>query len=121
MMKLDEVRLKSRIQTAFFGTAIIAIIILHLVSQVAFFQSENLNADKLSPKSVEIKNQYETEKPDIATIPDTVPSVEQNDEQFEPKAVAKQPMVRQTVVRKKESRESKSERLRRLEKVLTGA
>jgi hypothetical protein len=120
-MKTEKVRLKSRIQTAFFGTAIIAIIILHFVSQFTFFQSENLEADKISPKSLEIKNQYETKKPDIATIPEIVPPVERDDEQLEPKAAAKQPVVRQTVVRKKESRESKSERLRRLEKVLTGA
>jgi len=97
-------------------TAIFAIIVLHFVSNFVFFQSENLRSEQTSLKtenaqSAEIKTEYETSNLGAKTIPASVSPIVP-----EPRSVA--PSRRTT--KKKESRETTAERLRRAEKILTG-
>lgn len=106
------------------GAAILAVIVLHFVSQFIFFQNEKLSPEieALSQQSVEIKAENEPDveietesgakKPEVAEVPDAAvsPTV-----QSEPKIIAPS-----RIVKKKETRETKAERLRRAEKFLTG-
>lgn len=106
------------------GAAILAIIILHFVSQFIFFQDEKPSPEieAISRQSVEIESENEpnleietkseARKPDVVTMPEKAPL----NVQPEPKIAPSQ----QTLIRKKEPRESKAERLRRAERLLTG-
>lgn len=106
------------------GAAILAIIVLHFVSQFIFFQSEKPSPEieAISRQSVEIESENdpnleieiesEAEKPDVVTMPEKAPP----NVQPEPKIAPPQP----TLIRKKEPRASKAERLRRAERLLTG-
>lgn len=111
------------------GAAIFAIIVLHFVFQFAFIQRENFRSalisiqpEPLKEKSVEIRIEENSSKLDVNTNKadenkskiDTISSSE---------TVAPQQseiVPSKTVVKKKETRETRAERLRRAEKVLTG-
>jgi cell division protein FtsN len=107
------------------GAAILAIIVLHFAAQFIFFQSEKPapEIEAISRQSVEIESEnqpgpeIETEsearKPDVVAMPEKAPL----NVQPEPKTA---PSQQQTLIRKKEPRESKTERLRRAERLLTG-
>ena len=112
------------------GAAILAIIILHFVSQITFLRNENLVSERASAKtenkqnneqinehineqSVEIKPEYEAKDSRILKAPaPLVPSNVQRNTENVPQRLA---------VKKKEPRESRAERLRRAERILTGA
>ena len=100
------------------GAAISALIVLHFVSQFIFFQNENVQDENISPKIengqiVEIKPEYESAKPDVVTIPKpTAPIIAQPERKTAPF---------RKVAKKKQRGESKAERLRRAERLLTGA
>jgi hypothetical protein len=100
------------------GAAISALIVLHFVSQFIFFQNEDVQNENISPKTeneqiVEIKPEYEPAKPDIVTIPKpTAPIIAQPERKAAPF---------RKVAKKKPRGESKAERLRRAERLLTGA
>lgn len=108
------------------GAAIFAIIVVHFVLQFTFIQSENFRSaltsippEPIKEKSVEIKTvndeiktNNEPIKLDIVTIPKTAAST------FPPPQ--RKTLISQTIVKKKEPRESRAERLRRAEKILTG-
>jgi cytoskeletal protein RodZ len=105
------------------GAAILAVIVLHFVSQFVFFQGENpapkieaINQPIAEIKSenapvAEIKTESEAKKPEIADAPDAIPPIVQPEPKNAPSRV---------VIKKKESRESRAERLRRAERILTG-
>ena len=111
-------KLTQRFPAIIGGAAISALIVLHFVSQFIFFQNENVQNENISPKTeneqiVEIKPEYEPAKPDIVTIPKpTAPIVAQPERKTAP--------IRK-VAKKKQRGESKAERLRRAERLLTGA
>jgi type IV secretory pathway VirB10-like protein len=100
------------------GAAISALIVLHFVSQFIFFQNESVPDENTMPKIeneqvFEIKPESEPIKPSVVVSPKrpaTAPII-----QPEPKAAP----VRKTI-KKKEPVESKTERLRRAERILTG-
>jgi type IV secretory pathway VirB10-like protein len=103
--------------------AIFAVIILHFVSQFIFLQSEKtaLETEAINHQSVEIKpesepaREIETEsaatETETVTRPSAVQPVVQPEPKIEPARV---------VIKKKEPRESRTERLRRAERLLTG-
>ncbi len=106
------------------GAAILAIIILHFVSQFIFFQSEKFESERTSAKTenernneqndeqdVEIKTEYDARNSAIVTTSAPVPSTVQRDTKIAPS---------RSVIKKKEQRESRAERLRRAERILTG-
>lgn len=111
------------------GAAIFAIIVLHFVFQFTFIQSENFRSALISiqpepirEKSLEIKIEENTSKLDknIKKVDGNVSKIETINS---PKTVApQQPKIipSKTVVEKKEPRETRAERLRRAEKILTG-
>ena len=101
-----------------FGAAIFAIIALHFISQFVFFQSDNSQIEENLPKieneqTVEIKTENQPSEPDIVAKPETTaaPTIVQPERKIAPP---------QTLIKKKEPRESRAERLRRAEKLLTG-
>ena len=108
------------------GAAILVIIILHFVSQFMFFQSEKTSQEieAINHRSVEIKPEIEpsgaietegeTKKPEVADIPNAAPAPV-----VQPQSKPAPPPSR-VVIKKKEPRESRAERLRRAEKLLTG-
>jgi type IV secretory pathway VirB10-like protein len=117
-------RLTRRNQTIA-GAAILAIIVLHFAAQFIFFQSEkpspeieaisrqSVEIESESEPNLEIETQSEARKPDVVAMPEkAAPNI-----QPEPKIA---PSQQQTLIRKKEPRESKAERLRRAERLLTG-
>jgi len=102
------------------GAAILAIIILHFVSQFIFFQSEKFESERTSAKTenernneqnVEIKTEYDARNSAIVTTSAPVPSTVQRETKIAPS---------RSVIKKKEQRESRAERLRRAERILTG-
>ncbi|HEX9961887.1 MAG TPA: hypothetical protein VGB00_13210 [Pyrinomonadaceae bacterium] len=105
------------------GAAILAIIVLHFAAQFIFFQSEKPSPEieAISRQSVEIEAENEpnpeieieseAEKPDVVTMPEKAPANVQPEPRIAPT---------QTLIRKKEPRQSKAERLRRAERLLTG-
>ncbi|HEX8737363.1 MAG TPA: hypothetical protein VF721_18665 [Pyrinomonadaceae bacterium] len=103
------------------GAAILVIIILHFVSQFIFVQSEKASQkiEAINHQSVEVRpenNEVKTEsaaqqQPEVEAMPD----VDVPDVQPETK-----PVPTRVVIRKKEPRESRAERLRRAERLLTG-
>ena len=104
------------------GAVIFAIIILHFVSQFIFIQNEKLESEITSAvtepeqsvesiKSAEIKTEAKTKNVEIVKAPvPAAPTV-----QPEPKIAPSR-----TILKKKETRESRAERLRRAERILTG-
>lgn len=107
------------------GAAIFAIIILHFVSQFIFFQDEKTSprTEAINHRSVEIEPEIEpiaefqtesvAKKPSpAAKMPKVAAPVVQPELKPAPAA--------RVVIKKKEPRESRAERLRRAEKLLTG-
>ena len=95
------------------GAAISALIVLHFVSQFIFFQNENISPKTENEQIVEIKPEYEPAKPDVVIIPkSTAPIIAQPERKAAPF---------RKVAKKKPRGESKAERLRRAERLLTGA
>lgn len=110
------------------GAAIFVVIVLHFVSQFTFLRNENIQIEETSAKienkqenkqtvenkpEVEVKPDYEAKNLNIPTTPVSVavPKISED----EPKDAPSRAMPK-----KKELRESKAERLRRAEKILTG-
>ncbi|MGI8884450.1 MAG: hypothetical protein ACR2IA_09440 [Pyrinomonadaceae bacterium] len=108
------------------ATIIFAVIVLHFASQFIFFQDENnqtanLQIEKTSAvtetiKSVEIEPEYDAENLKIAAMPESVPPVIEPEIRIAPSRT----VMSQKIINKSEPRESRAERLRRAEKVLTG-
>ncbi len=104
------------------GTTIFAVIIIFFISQFVFFRSENQQSDNQQSEQIsakieneqsgDVKIEYEAEKSDVETMPisPVSPIVKR-----EP-AAAPSPKV----IKKKELRKSKTERLRHAERILTG-
>lgn len=110
------------------GAAIFAIIILHFVSQFIFFQDEKISprTEAINHRSVEIEPAIQPQSEPIAEFK-TEPVAKKPLPAKMPKAVAppvvqpeRKPAPSRAIVRKKETRESRAERLRRAEKLLTG-
>ena len=100
------------------GAAILAIIVLHFVSNFIFFRGESLQSEQTSVKTenkqtAEIKKEYETSDSSVKTTPASVAPVVQ------PEPESKSAPARR-VTKKKEPRETTAGRLRRAEKILTG-
>ncbi len=109
------------------GAAIFAILVLHSVWQFSFIQSENLRAAEAELKTiqpekllvpvkkdkppVEVKPVYEAKKSDAVISPKTVQPATYRRSEIKPAA---------PTPKKKPVLESKTERLRRAEKLLTG-
>ena len=104
------------------GAAIFAIIILHFVSQFIFIQNEKLESEITSAateieqssesiKSTEIKTEDKTKTSEIVKAPVPAAPIVQPETKIAPS---------RTVIKKKEPRESRAERLRRAERILTG-
>jgi type IV secretory pathway VirB10-like protein len=108
------------------GAAIFAIIILHFVSQFIFIQNEKLEIEVTSAateneqsvesieniKSIEIKPpEDEAKTSEIVRAPVPVMPVAKPETTVAPS---------RSVIKKKEPRESRAERLRRAERILTG-
>jgi type IV secretory pathway VirB10-like protein len=102
------------------GAAILVIIILHFVSQFIFVQSEKTSQKieaishqsvEVMPENAEVETESAARQPEAEPVPDVdVPEVQ-------PETKTVQTRV---VIKKKETRESRTERLRRAEKLLTG-
>jgi type IV secretory pathway VirB10-like protein len=111
-------KLTQRFSAKVGGAAISALIVLHFVSQFIFFQNENVQNENIPPKIeneqiVEIKKEYEPTKPDVVTtLKPTAPIIAQPERKTVPF---------RKVAKKKQRGESKAERLRRAERLLTGA
>lgn len=106
------------------GAGILAIIILHFAWQFSFIQSENLQNAEMSARSeqserqiVEIEPEYEAKNRNFAN-PVSLPKIILPAEPL-PEVKPLQ-TVSQPVLKKKTPLESRSERLRRVEKALTG-
>lgn len=107
-----------RVYYAKIGTAIFAIIVLHFAAQFIFFNSKNLQGENTFAKtenepikrhSAEIKTEYKAINSDVVTTP--APPVIQREGKIAASPVAE---------KKKQPRETRAERLRRAEKLLTG-
>ncbi|MDQ3800943.1 MAG: hypothetical protein M3384_16090 [Acidobacteriota bacterium] len=106
------------------GAAIFVIIVLHFVSQFIFFQSEKVlpKTEALNRQSVEIKpeNKPEINKPETAVTakkPEAAVSIPTVAPVVQPQPASAPSRI---MIKKKEPRESKAERLRRAERLLTG-
>lgn len=105
------------------GAVILAITVMHFVLQISFIQKENLRAVETAPEIVQPPEQavqvieinpkeYEVRKVEIITIPEVVQPVAPRQTEAAPVRIPS---------RKKPVRESRAERLRRAERILTGA
>lgn len=97
------------------GAAISALIVLHFISQFVIFQNERVQDEVAMPKIesrqiAEVKPEYEPVKPDIVKTPDNgdSPAIAQPERKSSP--------LPKKTIRKKQPRESKSERPRRAER-----
>lgn len=111
------------------GAGIFAVIVLHFVFQFAFIQSENFRSalvsiqpEPMRGKSLEIKIEDNASKSDknINNINEEASKMEIG--VSTKTAAPQQPKIvpSKTVEKKKEPRENRAERLRRVEKILTG-
>lgn len=105
-----------------FGATIITVLILHFAVSQFFFQEESAQDFSVNEVIIEqpaiIKPENKAEKADTINITDTVsPPIES-----EPKIEARREIQKEaeTVNRKKPPRETRAERLRRVERILTG-
>ena len=125
-IRLSFLRKPARKHYSKAGAAILAIIILHFVSQFIFLQNENYESERVSAKTkdtrnnkqnneqnVEIKTEYEARDSGVMRlpIPAAVPPTARHKPEIAPS---------QMVIKKKEPRESRAGRLRRAERILTG-
>lgn len=99
------------------GAIIFAVIILHFISQFIFFRGEKFQSEitLVKPKieeSVEIRPKYETKSSEIVTPPVSISPIG--------RTKLKISTPPRAIIKKKEPRLSRTERLRRAEKILTG-
>lgn len=118
-MKAKNIR-KSYIKPILLGAAILAVLVLHFaVSQfIALKGEKDLSVSELIEKQP-VLIEPKTERKAAETIGETSvvsPIVERREQKIEPARAVE----RETVNRKKTTRESRTERLRRTEKILTG-
>ena len=101
------------------GAAVFALIVLHFAAQSILFRSENEFPKIENESIVEIETKYDVETPDVEKMSESfVPSAIPASAQPEPRIV--KPSVQKATIKKKEPAESKAERLRRAERILTG-
>ena len=115
-------KLTQKLPTKVGGAAISALVVLHFVSQFIFFQNDYVR-DEIAPP--EIKREQIVEVKEITLEPETVkPDVVINPEQGFDAPIIVQPESKEDsplkTVKKKQPRETKAERLRRAERLLTG-
>ena len=112
------------------GAIIFTVLVLHFtVSQFISFESAEDSAvsnlikrqpTKMQPETRIIKNETSV-KPEVVNMKETVSSKENIEAKAVPKIEIRQTIEdEQSPVKKKDSRESRAERLRRAEKILTG-
>lgn len=127
-MKAKEIT-KTYFRPLFVGAAIFVVLVLHFaVSQFIAFDSEKNSSvsELIVKKPVEIKPEYKEPEMIVKTSADTtqIKTVEPKPEQKSaPKQqkVVKQFVIKRIVIERKEQpRETRAERLRRAEKILTG-
>jgi hypothetical protein len=115
---------KLYIRPALLGAVIMAVVFSHFaVSQSISFQSEKeaVVSEAINNQPVEIKTTVEAEKPDLAAAPKKAAAMTPAAEPEADKFAARQADLKQTVIKKREApRESRTERLRRAERLLTG-
>ena len=126
-MKAEKVK-KSYIRQLSAAAGIFAMLVIHFaVSQFISFQGdENVPVIEVVDKqTVESETQYEAKKPDVVTgtpsLRENVTPISQPETNVSSRVAPNSKVVKETVVKKKEERKSESERLRRVEKFLTGA
>ena len=122
---------KSRKYYALIGLFILTIAVVHFAMQLTFIQKENLRSVETAVETtqevdtappvkqyIEIEpEQYEVKKIEIITIPEKVkPAPRVQKESAAPAA----PAPVRKIARKKDSGETRAERLRRAERLLTG-
>lgn len=101
------------------GAAVFALIVLHFAAQLILFRSENESPKIENDSIVEVETKYDVRTSGVEEMPDVlVPSAIPASVQAEPRTVT--PPVQKVTVKKKEPAESKAERLRRAERILTG-
>jgi hypothetical protein len=120
-MKADKNR-KIYVRPFFIGATIITVLILHFAISQFFFQEESVQDFSANEVIIEqpaiIKLENKAEKAETINITDAVsPPVKP-----EPKIEAQREVQKETetVNRKKPPRETRAERLRRVERILTG-
>lgn len=127
-----SVSVSQRARPILTGAAIFAVIVLHFAAQFVFFRGEKIVSENetVNRQNVEIK--AENEKQIVAAEPENQPDAEIKTEYDEARNLTArttpgdvvQPKSKfepePAVIKKKETRESKAERLRRAEKILTG-
>jgi outer membrane biosynthesis protein TonB len=113
---------KTYVRSFLIGATIITVLILHFAVSQVFFVEESAQGISVNELIVEepaiIKPENEAEKTETINMTEAVSSSAQP----EPEVEVKQPIGKETetVERKKPPRESKAQRLRRAEKILTG-
>lgn len=105
------------------GAAIFAIIVLHFVSQSVLFHDNNSYAKVEVAPVAEVKPAFESRKVETVNAPaPVVPVVKTEIVQPEPKTIAPQPASKKKIEMRetKDARQTRAERLRYAEKILTG-
>lgn len=119
---------KSYIRPSVIAVAVLAVVFSHFaVSQFITFETEkdSVITEAINIPPVKIKTESEVKEPGIAITArrdeEISPVPKRENGGFAPKQAVVRQVVRQKETRKKESdRESRAERLRRAEKLLTG-
>ena len=120
-MKADKTR-KIYVRPFLIGATIFTVLILHFTVTQFFFYEEGVQDFSVNELTVEqpaiIKPENEAEKVEVINITDAVSTPVKP----EPKIEARREIEKETetVNRKKASRETRAERLRRVERILTG-
>jgi hypothetical protein len=110
------------VRSILIGATIITVLILHFAVSQVFFVEENAQDFSVNELTIEepaiIKQENETEKAETINMTEAVSLSAPP----EPKVEVKQQIEKETetVDKKKTPRESKAQRLRRVEKILTG-
>ncbi|HXG86509.1 MAG TPA: hypothetical protein VNI84_21000 [Pyrinomonadaceae bacterium] len=117
-MKANKAR-KSYVRPFLMGAAIFTVLVLHFaVSQFIAVESVKDSAvnESITKPPVAAEPQTEAKKPEAKTVTEAAfPPVKP-----EPKVEVEREVEKETVNKKKAPRESRAERLRRTEKILTG-
>jgi hypothetical protein len=104
------------------GAAVLAVIVLHFASQFAFFRSEeplpttetvNIQIPEIKPENdlnIEAETEYQTSAPTVKISKSVKSTIRPESKTASTRAV----------IKKREPRESRTARLRRAEKILTG-
>lgn len=112
------------------GAAVFALVVLHFVSQFVFFRNEKkLCPIENSMTAAQIESKYEAKTLEVVNIPETgivapplaaSKAATRRNVQPETRTPATPQQQRKPAIRKKEFRETRAERLRRVERILTG-